>query len=372
MKDNLQYQTNSKGASTLLVITFCVVVFIPLLLLPFLESNSGGKLANENRLAASWPAIQELRQSITGYTSQINTYLEDHIPGRQHLLDFYSSLYFKVMRSGSDGGAVIGKDQWLFLGSSNNIENARGVIPMDREDAADWAHNASIINDVVTDYGGKFLIVIVPDKAQVYPEYLPDHIVYQRTGRRADTLVNALQDARLPHLDLLDLLVAAKENHASPVYFKTDSHWSYIGALDAYQATIQKLNSFGERLPIVERLQLRVILDEDFSGDLARLINLEEYFYEDHFFLAPFREKEKFTREKKLLMLADSFIGNQLEYFHYSFIETTCIHHDWGNIDLDLIREQQADVVILQMIERGLEFSLSVNANSTRSCGNGF
>lgn len=362
----------NKILTTLLVALFCLLIAWPLLVTPFITSNTNNTLNNENRVATTWPQFSILKEGFVEYASQVNKYLEDNLAFRKHLLGFYAKLHYTVLGTGSGGKAVIGKDGWLYLSNANTLQNARGVIPLSTDDAEDWAKNARIIRDTVESYGGQFLIVIVPDKPQVYPEFLPDHIVYQRAGRRADTLSQALTNAGLDHLDLLETLQQAKQDHASPIYSKTDTHWSFVGALNAYQAIMEKLNASGLNLPIVEQLQLRIINEDEFSGDLARLINLEDVFFENLRMLLPLRDKARFNRQKELLLLGDSFVGIELPYFEYSFIETTCFHHNWGKVNLEAIKQQQADVVILQMVERGLEFSLSVDSNESKPCGERF
>ena len=370
--NNTITQTYGDKSNKLLVIVFCVLIALPILFTPFTHSLSTEKLANENRLTASWPAFGLLTTSVTTYTSQVNAFFEDRFPIRQQLLDFYARLYFYVMQTGSGNKVTIGDDGWLYLADSSVLGNARGTTPLEPEDALDWVKKAQVINDTVNNYGGQFLVVIIPDKPQVYPEHLPERITYQREGRRADTLVSALEKSKIDYLDLLDPLLDAKEQHASPIYSKTDSHWSFVGALDAYKFIIEKLNTLGFDLPIVELSQLRIVNVEDFRGDLSRLLNLENYFYEDLRLLAPHRDKNKFPRSEELLLLGDSFAGNQVQFIEYSFSKTTCIHHDWGEINLDTIREQQADIVILQMVERGLEYPLTVDSNTSRPCGNNF
>ena len=370
--NNTITQIYGDKSNKLLVIVFCVLIALPILFTPFTHSLSTEKLANENRLTASWPAFGLLTTSVTTYTSQVNAFFEDRFPIRQQLLDFYARLYFYVMQTGIGNDVIIGDDEWLFLADTDILDNARGITPLETEGALDWVKKAQIINDTVNNYGGQFLVVIIPDKAQVYPEHLPEDIIYQREGRRADTLVSALEQSNINYLDLLDPLIDAKEQHASPIYAKTDSHWSFVGALDAYQFIIEKLNTLGFDLPIVELAQLRIINVEDFRGDLSILLNLETYFYEELRLLVPNRDKNKFARNKELLLLGDSFVGHQIQFLEYSFSKITCRHHDWGEINLDTIREQQADIVILQMVERALVYPLTVDSKKSRSCGKNF
>lgn len=368
-------QQNNKF-SILLVLIFCVMIATPLVIKPFFSTNSDTKLNNENRLATNWPklefSLKFLVFDFVKYTNQINNYLDDHLVFRQSLLDLYAKLHFKLLGTGSSSNAVIGKNGWLYLSSSNALKNARGVTPLTKQEAEDWAQSAKLINDAVESYGGKFLIVIAPDKPQVYPEHLPDHIIYQRQGRRADTLGHALKDLNIDYLDLLDPLLTAKSNHASPLYFLTDTHWSYVGALSSYQTIIKQLNSYGFDLPIVETLQLRIIHNDDFSGDLARLLNLEDDFYEDKRVLLPHRSVSTFDRDKELLLFGDSFTGIEIPYLEYSFTKVTCVHHNWGSVNLDLIKQEQADIVVMQMVERGLEFPLSADSDSINKCGGTF
>ena len=356
---------NFDQKSTLIVsILFCLMISLPAVSSLLLQESVSQTILTENRNRAQWPSKTLFLSSVTQYTAQINDYLEDHLPLRQTLLKLFAKIHHKILLKGVSS-VSIGQDGWLYLSKGNSLLNAAGIDPMPLTQAEKWIKNALIIKDEVESYGGKFLVVIAPDKAQVYPEFLPKRIVYNRSGRRADTLNALAKTNNLPFLDLLDHLIAQKEKGQQ--YFKSDTHWNYYGALSAYQRIITELNSMGLNLPIANIEMLRQIEDDSFSGDLARLLNLSDLFNEKRVSLSTYQPPPTKTTEQ-LLILGDSFYGNTKNYWQYSFAKHDCIHHNWGEINLELIRELQPQIVILMKVERGLSFDLTIDSNKRLQC----
>ena len=120
-------------------------------------------------------------------------------------------------------------------------------------------------------------------------------------------------------------------------------------------------------LPIADIEMLRQIEDDSFSGVLARLLNLSDLFIEKRVSLSTYQPPPTKTTEQ-LLILGDSFYGNTKNYWQYSFAKHDCIHHNWGEINLQLILELQPKIVILMKVERGLSFDLSADSDKRLQC----
>ena len=339
-----------------MTLIFCGISAIPLLTAPFKTPVS--KNNHENRTLAKWPETANLYDGFAEYAADINQYLEDHIIWREPILKLYAKLKFKILNTGSSDRAKIGKNGWLFLGTWDVMGNIQGVNPISQEEAQTWVTNALQIQKTVDQYGGKLLIALVPDKAQVYPEHLPSYIKYDRQNRRADVLAKIAKSANLDVIDLIHEMKSVKNTF--PAYFKTDTHWTHEGALHAYQVMVRHLNNGGFDLPLIDKSYLKNKPSHKFSGDLAKMLKLEDTFKEQRDDLFAYKAYQTNIRDKSLLLLGDSFSGNMQQYWPYSFKSVIFKHHNWGNINLTQIRKAKADVVILQIVERGLICTLDL------------
>jgi hypothetical protein len=123
--------------------------------------------------------------------------------------------------------------------------------------------------------------MIVPDKATIYPEYLPRWATKVASQTRLDRLFAAL--AAYPGIAVLDLrpaLTAVKARER--IYFKTDSHWNLVGATIGYQALATVLMAKVPGFPAVPPERPPYVAGVDFySGDLARMIGSRGTFRED-------------------------------------------------------------------------------------------
>jgi hypothetical protein len=136
-------------------------------------------------------------------------------------------------------------------------------------------------HDFVTARGIPYVVMIVPDKATIYPEYLPRWVTKVAPQTRLDRLYGAL--AAYPEITVLDLrpaLTAAKPRERT--YFKTDSHWNLVGATIGYDALATVLMAKVPGFPAVPPERPPYVAGVDFySGDLAQMIGSRGAFRED-------------------------------------------------------------------------------------------
>ncbi len=156
---------------------------------------------------------------------------------------------------------IIGKDNWFFegyggrrvendiVGSFDNVTDYMGQNPFTESDLEAWRIALEERYYWLKERGSSYIFALAPTKALVYPEKLPERILKmkQKLSRptRYDQLIIYLREKSIvPVVDLREALLAAKEdNPAIPLYYRTDFHWNYYGALCAYQAIIDGINT---------------------------------------------------------------------------------------------------------------------------------
>ena len=179
---------------------------------------------------------------------------------------------------------MIGRDGWLFFRGEDGKaidRDYRGVLPYPADEPLRIAAEFKRRHDYVSALGIPYVVMIVPDKATIYPEYLPSWLTKVAPQTRLDRLYAAL--AAYPEITVLDLrpaLAAAKVRERT--YFKTDSHWNLVGATIGYEALAAVLKAKVPGFPAAPPERPPYVAGVDFySGDLARMIGSRHAYREE-------------------------------------------------------------------------------------------
>jgi hypothetical protein len=243
----------------------------------------------ENRNAAPWPAAPTKLAAVRPWAAAFEAAFADRFGGRDLLIAFHhwaTAIGFGVSPVPN---ALIGRDGWLyFLGEDGrSVErDYRGVIAGAPDEAAKVAAEFKRRYDFLSSRGIAYVVMVVPDKATIYPEHLPSWATRVSRESRLDRLYTAL--AAYPEIAVLDIrpaLVAAKARER--VYYMTDSHWNVLGASVGYNALAAAVKARLPSFPGVPAPRPPYTPGVDFfSGDITTLMGLRGFFREDD--VAPF------------------------------------------------------------------------------------
>jgi hypothetical protein len=163
-----------------------------------------------------------------------------------------------------------GKDNWLFLGNNHSESVAKlrlAKIP-DQNTIAATKEIFSKVAVTAAKYGTELVLIVGPNKENVYPEYLPNE-AQPGVKKYSSAFVDELQ--KIPNLTVYDPtsdLVSSKESQGL-LYWKTDSHWNNKGAFISFQGF---LKAFSIPIPKVNFQR-----GEKYSGDLIKISKLIGY-----------------------------------------------------------------------------------------------
>ncbi|MGD9681642.1 MAG: hypothetical protein AB7W16_10695 [Candidatus Obscuribacterales bacterium] len=253
-------------------------------------------LEAEQRLSNPLPALPADPTQIPRFASAFDAYLSDNMPMRSQLVALRNLARLKMFNATDSSRVVMGRDGWLFLGGTS-ITYFRNAFPYTDESLKAWTGALARRQQWLAQRGVPYLLVLAPNKETIYREFFPSRYNKVRPDSRCDQFVEAVRNTDLAVLDLREPLNRKKD---SLLYFKTDTHWNHRGALIA---TGEILKQASARLPSIKAEPPEVRYEKGFySGDLARMLDLEEILREPE-------EKARIVKSQSRVLLNESMTG---------------------------------------------------------------
>ncbi|MBN2867197.1 MAG: hypothetical protein JXK08_00860 [Flavobacteriaceae bacterium] len=341
-----------------------VILFFAFLLIPNLVLFSGLEshiTDNENLKFKDFPElnIKNPKQSLSDFNSYYlgnfglkKTAVNQYISFKTNFLDEVPLPIYNVT----------GKDGWYFLGNhyNNAFNNTFGIT--DTKKVKSITNYLETVNQYLSSKNIKFYVVFPPNKHTIYSEYLPFQV------KKSPTLYNILKDnleqnSSVQLIDLHSVLLKAKKENQ--VYYKTDSHWNDLGAFIGYQKIMDQINNS----LLVEKQKLEdynIYNTQKTIGDNTQMINLRqktdvvifekkttskvEVIANDQKFIH-FKNEDK---PYKLMVYRDSFTNALIPFFNDTFGDTFYVRGI--NINKQTIENNKPDIVILELVERNIDY----------------
>ena len=204
-----------------LIILFGVGIFTVL---------GGGKKYSEfeKRELAKFPKTNTKTIAKGKFQKGLDNFLNDHVVFRDECI-YASTLVDKMMGRAEKAGVYFGKDGYL-------IEKNEQVYPKDvRENVKYLSDFTNALSERV---GSKNIkIVFIPNKINVLTDKLPKYATVSNNNWMKALLWEKLKD-KSSLVDLTEQLLKHKDEY---VYYKTDHHWTSLGAKYGYEAIMKSL-----------------------------------------------------------------------------------------------------------------------------------
>jgi hypothetical protein len=333
--------------------------------------------AFENRATEPWPGVPRTPAAARAWPAAFEAAFADRFGGRDGLNLLHHGILAGTFGVSPAANVLIGRDGWLFfLGEDGKSidRDYRGVAPYPATEPQAVAAELARRHAWLAARGIPYVAMIVPDKATIYPEHLPDWARPARRPSRLDRVYAAL--AAHPGIAVLDLrpaLVAGKTRERQ--YYATDSHWNSVGAAAGYAALSAALQARVPAYPAVPPERAPFVAGVDYySGDLARMIGVPKLFREDD--IAPLA-KVLAGADRRCARRVDDGTDRTVEIWSCDRPElpTAVIYRDsmavplvpmlaenfrrvvfvtGHGLDPALIERERPDVVVEEMVERAM------------------
>jgi hypothetical protein len=145
--------------------------------------------------------------------------------------------------------ALVGRDGWLFEYHPPEVMQAMlGRRSMDEASVAERGERLRNFEKRLRALGVQYIVAVVPDKATLYAEHLPEELRVAAESRAAKLIADSLHDDdRIDLLDLLRFLSTARRHDL--LYPRTGTQLTWRGAFHAYRALAKEL---AKRWPAIE------------------------------------------------------------------------------------------------------------------------
>lgn len=333
------------------VMVFLVMISLPLIGMLWYRTD----MTVEKRHARTFPSILKEDKWNIKFFSELTDYFSDYFAYRQELATADAVIKSRVFHVSNNEKVIVGKDEWLFFEETKDDYMGRNLL------SSRGGHNCakvlSLLQEEAVRQGCEFLFVPAPNKNSLYPEYMPDRYVKESAENNYSLLIKAMEKQQVNFVDLKE----AFGKQDTILYHKLDTHWNNAGAafanrqilehigkeyVDYSKETYQIQNSFagdlwGMLYPKWNRLDENVIYDRPHIYEYCNDVETTEDM---------FIETGCQGKEGSLVMFRDSF-GNALLPFladeYGAAFFTKAVPYD-----LSLIRQYEADTVLLELTER--------------------
>jgi len=257
-----------------------ICLFIGLLSAPAIKMFGSDKSLfsfSEKRPLASFPPYPQSLFQADLFFSELGIYLDDHFGYR----DFFIYRYQRELRkrfglAGNDSNLYQGLANWFYFGHTEMLLDFAGRQRLSDTEMKRWMNRYNRKKLWLAEQGIQYLLVIPPDKESVYPEFVMESWQELSGKSKLQQLMAAYPE--LAEKELVDLATPLKKQKNEPVFFKSDTHWTPVGAYTAYLLIADKIEqkfpavSFKKDFTFSDLSVRRCTPRENRCGDLTRML----------------------------------------------------------------------------------------------------
>ena len=342
-----------------IIVLFIVMITVPQIAFWVIGKEDANISETENRSLASKPEFKF--ENIEKYPKQYEDYYNDHLPFREQLRGLWAKLNYDIFHTTIDNRILLGKNDWFFYRGDESIQQTQGISKFSQEEMKEICTRLQTNVDKFKEQGIDTYILVLPNKENIYKEYLPDDIKIKQTPTRTEELLKYIKNNSnisvvYPKQELLD----AKENYQ--VYRKHDTHWNSVGALVGTIALEKTINpNFSYNLKDIEVQTVKNNQD----GDLTKMNGLKGKVLEDTVTVKNFYPEIQYTiknedqyeeinsnatNEKTVLFIGDSFRYAMKDHLSKLYSKVVYIARD--KYTKDVVEKVKPDIIVLEIVER--------------------
>ena len=351
----------------ILVSIFIIFIVGPTIIYNMIPEED--KINSENRVLKEKPNLST--DNIMMYPEEYEEYYDDNIPFKSKFVEIYSELKYRFLGMSVVDTVIPGKDGWLFYNSRPNkdqdtLADYQGTNKYTSEQINNITNELLKKKNFLEEQGIELHVLIVPNKSQIYYEYMPDDYYKNEGASRADELVKHIKEnTDINIVYPKDKFLELKDEYQ--LYSKLDSHWTSLGSYIAY---VELMKSIDSDFEYKELNELEIVATDIKSGDLATMMNMDNKLNDKSYKItnnkpeitagiiedkgpAMNRFQSTNMNGKKIMIYRDSFGKQLINHITKEFREVAML---WAvPFSEEQILDEDPDVVVIEVAERYLE-----------------
>lgn len=186
----------------------------------------------ENRLLAQKPKLQEI--SFRKWPRHLDDWFRDRLAFRNHFVGLYFLLWENFFESTTPYYFRGKYGEWFLSGYMGLYF---GTKPFSLEHLIHLKLSHAGMHAFLKSKGIPYILVTIPDKATLYPEFMPFWVPWSKGTGYYDHISARVKEANIQWVDLLPTLQEKKSIYKRKLYNKIYDpvHWSGHGMAEAYQ-----------------------------------------------------------------------------------------------------------------------------------------
>ena len=216
---------------------FAVLAFALLmtpLVVGVVRPDSPAEILKEERDLAPVPRVPTTSDDWLRLSRQVDAFLQDHFGLRQALIRMHKDLTKPMLGFGNDT-VLIGRDGRMFYLGEETVRQSAGLILRDHG-VSETVDLLVAMNEALAAREIRFLVAPPPNAASIYQDDLPHWAQNSGKPTEYDVILEDLAARGVRVVDLRPALTAARSQGS--IYYMHDTHWTFRGALVAYNAIV--------------------------------------------------------------------------------------------------------------------------------------
>lgn len=218
----------------ILIFAFILIIFTMPVLTKLQKNESVSQV--ENRKLAEAPVLTKDSLLNGQYFSKWETYISDHIYGRNNWIKNYTILNMAAMGRAKINNIVLGEEGFLLPFIAH-----KGQDPFNTEENLDaMAKQMKELQEKIEQYGGSFCFVGIPGQASIHRDYYPSQ--FQNNSQLLDQAEQLMfENLEKQGIAYVNMNKAFKSNPDKEYYYRTDHHYNFEGAYLTYSEIMKML-----------------------------------------------------------------------------------------------------------------------------------
>lgn len=321
--------------------------------------------------------LQEYPEDLTSeYPQEIEAYLEDRIGFRENMITLYQNLSDTIFHKLEHPLYMYGKEGHIM---TNWDLVTYQHLDVDQNYVTNLAACLKSLQDFCKDQKCEFLFFLCPNKETIYPEFFPDGYNVKNQPNRSDLLVDELTEKEVSYIYPRELFMELKDKELLYNVKYDAGHWNDRGC---YYGNREIISFFNTRFPgmgllseeefYTEEITEQYLINSYFEiNEKVPAYTLKESMWTeksdvfDHILLTvPTREHQYYknmanSAMPRVLIFCDSYFGDAAKFYANHSSELMLMHHrNMDNAEY-YITLFQPDIVIVEVVERGLQEATS-------------